>query len=445
MKRKLQVSTIAMLLAVAGLGAAHGRSSHRDPGFEVWAIDQSGIAGTLYVYDRADFRRGGRAASPKAIDLDSSCPGAVRGHMLMFNHHDKSQAIISFVGSGHVLFMDAATRSAITCIDVGVQAHAAVPSPDDGYVIVADQNGKKLHRIDPDVDGDGESYEGPADIALDPAATLDLATCTTPNGTPCQDTTLRPDNAPICPIVDSSGRLTFVTLRGGGLFVVDATTTPISIVAEYDKETVHPNGCGGLETAGKMYVNAGGPGEAHLYAFSIADFSPRTSPFAPNTPAPATVFAKHGGEHDSHGMLLNEATHGRYLWVADRFSNEIEVVDTETDQLVDTFTLSGRVSADPAPDLIEIAPGGEFGLVTLRGPCPLTANSAAFNNAVGNTPGLGLIKVRKGGRSGELEVVLPVANPAPFGFDCPTRTDDAPGSITNQADPHGLAVRPTDE
>lgn len=444
MKRKAHVLGIAMLLVMAGLGAAHGRTTQRSPGFEVWAIDQSGIAGSLYIYDRDDFRRSGRA-SPEVIDLDSSCPGAVRGHMLMFDHQARSHAIISFVSSGHVLFMDAETRSTITCLDVGVQAHAAVPSPNDDYVIVADQNGKKLHRIDIDVDGDGTPYESAADIAIEAAATLDLANCTTPSGAPCQDGGLRPDNAPICPIVESSGRLTFLTLRGGGMFVLDATTTPISIVAEYDNTTVHPNGCGGLETKGKMYINSGGPGESHLYVFSLDDFSSAGSHFAPNTPAPNAVFAKHGGEHDAHGMLLNEAMNGRYLWVADRFSNNIEVVDSQIDQLVDGFSLAGAASPDPAPDLIEVAPGGDFALVTLRGPCPLTANSTAFNNAVGTTPGVGLIKIQKGGRSGELDVVLPIRNPAPLGFDCPTRTDDTPGSITNQADPHGLAVRPTAE
>ncbi len=75
---------------------------------------------------------------------------------------------------------------------------------------------------------------------LDPAATIDLATCTTPSGAPCQGPA-RPDNAPICPVIDATSRLTFVTLRGGGLFVVNSMATPMSIVAEYDSATVHPN------------------------------------------------------------------------------------------------------------------------------------------------------------------------------------------------------------
>src|SRR3712207_7673937 len=48
------------------------------------------------------------------------------------------------------------------------------------------------------------------------------------------------------------------TLRGGGLFVVNARTTPMSIVGEYDKATVRGNGCGGIEAGGHMYINSGG-------------------------------------------------------------------------------------------------------------------------------------------------------------------------------------------
>ena len=40
-----------------------------------------------------------------------------------------------------------------------------------------------------------------------------------------------------------ASRYVFVTLRGGGLFIVDAKATPMQIVAEYDIDTVHPNGC----------------------------------------------------------------------------------------------------------------------------------------------------------------------------------------------------------
>jgi hypothetical protein len=93
--------------------------------------------------------------------------------MIEFNAVN-SHAIISFVATGHVLFMTTDGREAVTCIDVGAQAHAATPSPDDSLVLAADQNGKKLHRIDTDADGDGTPYEDADDISIDTAATSTL-------------------------------------------------------------------------------------------------------------------------------------------------------------------------------------------------------------------------------------------------------------------------------
>jgi DNA-binding beta-propeller fold protein YncE len=348
--------------------------------------------------------------------------------MLMFDHHH-THAILTFVATGHVLFIDAHTRAAVDCIDAGAQAHAATPSPDGSYIVVANQNGKLLQRINTDYATN--TFE------LDPAATLDLASCTTPSGAACQDVVLRPDNAPICPIIDSHSRYSFVTLRGGGLFVVDGRATPMAIVAEYDRETVHPNGCGGVETGGTMYINAGGgtpanPLEADLYAFELGHF--RRGPHAPNTPAPLQVFSHdERGFVDSHGAVLvnpgQDSSHTDdtgYLWVADRAANHIVVVDTGSNDVVHEFSLAGTLSGDPAPDLMDIAPAGNLVFVTLRGPNPLTANVPGVNNAVGNTPGLGVIRVERGGERGVLQMVIPITHVL---------------NGAEQADPHGLAVR----
>lgn len=132
----------------------------------------------------------------------------------------QTHAIVSFVASGHVLFIDAATRTPVECVrrSVGAggarQVHFAIPSPDETYVSVATQDGKLFERIN--------TNYATNSFQLDAAAGINLATCMTPNGLPCQDAALRPDNAPICPIIDSTSQYTFVTLRGGGLFVVDS-------------------------------------------------------------------------------------------------------------------------------------------------------------------------------------------------------------------------------
>jgi YVTN family beta-propeller protein len=329
----------------------------------------------------------------------------------------RTHAVIAYVTSGHVLFMDAATRTPIRMIDVGVQAHAAFPAPDDSYVIVANQNGKMLHRIWTD-------YKTNT-FTLDPVA-LNLAVGTTPSGAPRQDPVLRPDTAPICGIIEPTSRLAFVTLRGGGLFVVDASGPELRIVNEYDKDTIHRDGCGGVIAGDKLYINSGGPGESDLYAFRLSQFD--TTPDAPNTPARALVYSQDGPPAtthvDSHGGTL--VGNGRYLWVADRWANKIVVVDTKTDRVVNEIAVAGELSADPAPDLLAASPDGNRVYATFRGPVPLTANNPAFNNAVGATPGVGVLRVTKGGRDGRLIAVAPITHVV---------------SGVERADPHSLAVR----
>jgi DNA-binding beta-propeller fold protein YncE len=400
---------------------------------EVWVIDQSDTTldggGTLYIYNGASLAgRAAAEAEPEKIDLGgavrSLCLSATgsaprRPHMFFFNAA-QSHAVLAFVATGHVVFLDAATRAPVGAIDVGVQAHAAVPSPDQAYVVVADQNGKKLHRI-------LTNYETNT-FTLDAAAMLDLATCTTPNGLPCQDAVLRPDTAPICAVIDSTSQFTFVTLRGGGMLVVDSTATPMAIVAEYDKATIHPNGCGGVECGGKMYINAGGgtpanPLESDLYVFSLSGFS--STPNAPNTPAPTTVFSHDDrGFVDSHGATMTRCC--RFLWVADRAANLIVVVDTASDTVINEFSLVGELSPDPAPDLMDISPSGNRVYIALRGPTPLTGNAPGVNNAVGSTPGVGIVRVEATGRRGVLQAIAPISQIV---------------DGVERADPHGLRVR----
>jgi sugar lactone lactonase YvrE len=424
-----------LLLSVGMLGAgglAHNPTD-RKGNYEVWIMDQSDTTadggGTLYIYQGHDLNgHHAKDAEPEVIDLGGAArdfciaeTGSAprRPHMMFFNE-DHSRAIISFVATGHVLFMNAKKRRPVGVVDVGVQAHAAVPSPDDSFVIVADQNGKKLHRITTDYDTN--TY------TLDAAATLDLAGCTTPSGAPCQDSVLRPDNAPICPDFDETGQFVFVTLRGGGMMVVDTLATPMAIVAEYDKATISPNGCGGVYTRGKIYIDAGGGTPANplvsaLYTFPLNAFS--TTPNPPNTPAPSVIFDRTNlGFVDSHGMVLTKKN--RFLWVADRAANRIVVVETASDRVVNEIDLVGELSNDPAPDLLDKSPGGNRVFMALRGPNPLTGNAPAVGNAVGSTPGLGIARVEQGGRSGALEAIAPISNIV---------------DGVERADPHGIAVR----
>jgi DNA-binding beta-propeller fold protein YncE len=427
-KNAMKLLLLAICCSILSQASAHARQH------EVWLFDQSGTradggGGTLYIYDGAQLQGSNAdAATPEVIDLGRTAHDLavaqtgtvpVRPHMFFFNRSE-TYGVLAYVATGHVLFIEAKTRKPTAFVDVGEQAHAAYPAANEKYVIVANQNGKKVHRIWTD-------YE--QGIFLhDTEATLDLATGVTPNGLPKQDPVLRPDNAPICLNLDSSSRYAFVTLRGGGLFVVDVTKTPMSIVAEYDASVIHPNGCIGLEAAGKLYVNSGGgsasnPYESDLYSFPLADFSPIPAP--PNTPVRKLVFSRDAlGVADSHGGVLTRDS--RYLWVADRAANLMTVVDTHTDLVVNEFSLISHHSFDPTPDLMGISPDGNRAYVTLRGPNPLTGNFAGVNNAVGITPGLGIIRITEAGRNGVLQAIAPVSH----------KVDGV-----ERADPHGIGVR----
>ena len=100
------------------------------------------------------------------------------------------------------------------------------------------------------------------------------------------------------------------------------------------------------------------------------------------------------------------------------------MIETETDQVVNEISLVGTLSSDPSPDLIALAPAGNRMFATLRGSLPLSGDPHA---STGNTPGLGVIRVQQGGRSGDLQAIARISNVDAGGID--------------RADPHGLRIR----
>lgn len=439
-KFKLGALGVATILVV---GAGIVLTRVQGTRFEVWIADQSdtrpGFGGQILIFDGANLTGSGAAPSPSArLDLGAEtaelCRTAtgrdpVRPHMILFNRN-QTHAILSFVASGHVVIFDAASRKPLNCFQTTVsestktrQAHAAFPAPDGSYVLVANQNGKRLERIDTDFAKNSFSHNA--------AATLDLATCTTPSGRPCESADLRPTNWPICPIIDSSSRYGFVTLRGGGLFVVDAKATPMTIVGEYDKATVRGNGCGGVEIGTSMYLNSGGspvnvsgtdPNHPALYGFDVYRF-PITGYTGKNanSPAPTVVLSKTGAA-DSHGLAA--AGGGRFLWVMDRHNDVAEVIEVASGRQVNSVSLNGSLTKNAAPDLVDVSPSGSHLFVALRGPVPLSGDP---HNAIGSTPGLGIIALTEGGRNGSLVSIVHFVNPAQ--------------QPNQQVDPHGLRVR----
>ena len=129
------VFAISLLLALvtASVVALVGRPAVADEAaYEVWAIDQSDTTadggGTLYTYQGNTLTGQDAAiAAPEVIDLGGAARSLClaqtgtaprRPHMMLFNAAH-SHAVLAFVATGHVLFMDAATRAPIACLDVG--------------------------------------------------------------------------------------------------------------------------------------------------------------------------------------------------------------------------------------------------------------------------------------------------------------------------------------
>jgi hypothetical protein len=138
-----------------------------------------------------------------------------------------------------------------------------------------------------------------------------------------------------------------------------------------------------------------------VYRFPLKGYSSLNST---NTPFPELLLSKSGAS-DSHGVVATNRD--RYLWALDRHANVAEIIDLRSGKWVNTMTLTGLVSDDPAPDLVDAAPNGKRLFVALRGPVPLSGDQ---HNAQGTTPGLGIIQVTRGGRSGRLIARVPLTN-----------------------------------
>lgn len=427
------------VVAPGPVSGAYKNVNARDQ-HEVWLVDQSNTdntaaptyGGRIHIYDGAELRSDTSAAEAEVVELSDatsqlclSQTGAnpVRPHMIYFNS-TQTHAVLSFVASGHVVIFDAPSREPVACFrsETGVggarQAHAAVPTPDDRYIIVANQNGKKVERIRTDYATGTFSQEA--------GATLSLASGLTPKGDPVEtplDPTVRPDNAPICPFVPSTGYPAFISLRGGGLLAVDPYSTPMTIVSEYPATQVARDGCGFTEAEGWVYGNGGRtPGaESGWFVYRVPVGGPELwNPT--DQPAVELVEQDTRGPRDAHGVVT---VRDRYVWAFDRSAHVLQVYQAGSGAPGATVNLRSQWAQSPAPDIVAISPDGTAVYAATRGPNPLSGAHAA----TGDAPGLLVLEVRKDGREGVVRGHVAVSNVLDNGRE--------------NADPHGLAVRRT--
>lgn len=382
--------------------------------YEVWVADQSdtaeGMGGFLYVYDGTQLAADPGQAKPSLVldtakDINAFCHKTtqknVRRPHMIFVTKDQTHALVSFL-TGHVLILDTASKKPVACVSTGKNVHAAWPTPDQRMAIAANIAEKKLIRIWTDYQAGTFSFDPQQDI-------LDLGAL---------ESGERPDNAPICPITEDTSTYAFVTLRGGGLLVVNVKDTPMKVTATLTNHDIQPAGCGGYQIDNTMYINSGGgwpiaPLSYNVYAIGLSAL-PDSVPFK-------LMSSRDTQFSDSHGLTGV----GRYLWNVDRAGNMIEIFDSMSNLSVKTLQLVGSHSDDPAPDLIDFAPDGTYAFVNLRGPYPLTGNHKDFDNAKGSTPGVAVIKVLDGGKTGELVGISRLTNMV---------------NGKETADPHGIAV-----
>lgn len=473
--------------------------------YEVWLSDQAntmGISssipfgthgGQIRIYDSADLELPIPINNPLILDVSKDLfPDAdVKTNAHVSRMHgilpspDNRYMALNFVASGHLGIVDGETKKSVclfrtTQTSTGRQNHMSFWSPSGNQLIIANQNGRILERVDVRRNSSGSV----TDFIFNGAASLDLVggsnrilaqpmavdmdlsgnincklegtvtdnqSTTTPNNQPKQAPGIRPLNSVICPIPSSTGKHVFASLGGGGMFVVDIQATPMAIVGEYDLSRVNAAGCGGMESNNYMHMSTGTPGpnisEFTMYRFGL-DYPSGPAFNLPNTPEPVAVWEDPdngkiagvdiptGTNRDAHGMAIAEDE----LHQFDRIRNIVEVFKLEApwdhlhpDSTYD-LTASGACGTtagaaktnDPTPDLGDTSPNDQSIYMALRGPYPLTISHAA----AGSCPGLGIIRKNPISQTWELAAVLPS-----------TVMDYT--STRNLSDPHAVIVRRT--
>lgn len=281
-------------------------------------------------------------------------------------------------------------------------------------------------------------------------------------------------NVIVCPIVSSTDKV-YITFGGGGLLVADGASTPMQIVGEYGKQVINGAGCGGVEAGGKVYLNAGasaaggGATQSEFTMYSVTTNFPDAGSFYPeNFPRPRTVFkdpnntatggatsgpASNGTgqlpgtstRRDAHGAV--GSTNGHYVHNADRVQNTVTSFNVATGESheysltggtacssVAADAVPGAYADDVTPDLMDRSPNGDFLFFAARGPVPASVG----HSAQGACPGVGVISLTNGGKSGALAAVVRTYNTTT------TSGVTASGGYTytgaERSDPHGVSV-----
>jgi hypothetical protein len=442
--------------------------------YDIWMSDQGNTqeitetnprglyGGKVRIYKSKDLEKKPPINNPLVLDVatdlfpmaqQTTGDNVNRIHGIMPTPDDK-YVTLNFVASGHLGIVNSQTKKAVclfrtTQTSTGRQNHMSLVTDDGSKILLANQSGKMLERVDIAKNDKGKviGFQYNADASLDlvggtgrilaqPIAVdvdpYDDISCTktglvsdgqstiTPNGIAKQAVNIRPNNTVICPILTENSQHAYATLGGGGMFVVDTNITPMEIVAEYDVNTFRAAGCGGHSANGSMFLSTGTPAP-NISEFSVYQLTqdyPSAPQFnLPNQPTPIAVWADSdngktlaGNNRDAHGMVIVK---DKYLHQFDRVRNNVEVFKVGqkleyegsyslANSGVCKSTLNTMTDDDPTPDLADPDLKGKRIYVALRGTLPQTIAHAA----IGSCPGLGIIDLNNK-KTGQLTHVLP--------------------------------------
>ncbi|MDQ0351928.1 DNA-binding beta-propeller fold protein YncE [Alkalibacillus filiformis] len=322
------------------------------PQYEVWIADQG--TNEIHIID---------GVTHEIIDMIDFGDVGEKPHMLVFDE-DGDYGYSANMGSGTVSVIRGEVREVVATLETDEGAHAAVPTPDGSRVLVANTPGESMSEIL--IDHDNGEYVVGRHLEL---TEVDLL----------QDEEEFPNHRPICLEYTEDSSKAYVTLGGGGLFIMDVEE--FEVVKAFGKSDIGAHGCGTiLSPDGKhMFANSGSTELAEYYVF--------------DTETDELIYTGETGGIDAHGVRFTPD--GEYLWMLNRVTDDASIIDPETFEVIEMVDFVGD-----APDLLVFSPDGKYAYISLRGPEPATGT----HDMAGDTPGVAIIDVESKEKVGLIEL-----------------------------------------
>ncbi|MEW6324375.1 MAG: YncE family protein, partial [Nitrospirota bacterium] len=276
-------------------------------GYEIWVANQG--------LDKIQIIDGDSLKVTAEIDADADGkPATSKPHMVLFSP-DFTYAYVANVGSApktnNILVIRAADRKIVATLPSGPTTHAVTPSHDGKRALATSVGSDTLIEVLTD-SAKGEFTLG-----------REIPVGDGPSGI---------KDRPICAFFSADSKKAYVTNGGDPAAIDPLSTGSISVIdVASGKQTTQISNIGqeacGLalsKDGGKIYINVGGYVNRYL---------------AINTKTDAVLKQGSTGGFDSHGIRLTPD--GKELWLANRQSNSIVIVDTASDAPVARIAEAG--------------------------------------------------------------------------------------------------------